>query len=172
MTEMKKSKALNTSLWVIQVLLAAAFGMSGFMKVSSTMEQLAQSGMSFVNEYAESTVRFIGISELLGAIGLILPAALRILPVLTPGSCCRNCHHHDLGNRLPHFAQRAVFPRANSFPAGCIVAWGRYSLAPVQPKVNLTTQMDTIFWICVKIMQVMSQRCSVSPTSSSTLFFS
>ena len=52
MTEMKKSKALNTSLWVIQVLLAAAFGMSGFVKVSSTMEQLAQSGMSFVNEYA------------------------------------------------------------------------------------------------------------------------
>jgi putative oxidoreductase len=40
--------------------------------------------MSWVNFYAESTVRLIGAAEVAGALGLILPSATRILPVLTP----------------------------------------------------------------------------------------
>jgi uncharacterized membrane protein YphA (DoxX/SURF4 family) len=134
MTEMKKSKALNTGLWIVQVLLAAAFGMSGFMKVSSTMEQLAQSGMSFVNEYAESTVRFIGISELLGAIGLILPAALRILPVLTTAAAVGIAiiMISATGYHISH--NEPFFPALFLFLLAAFVAWGRYSLAPVQPK--------------------------------------
>ena len=134
MTEMKKSKALNTSLWVIQALLAAAFGMAGFMKISSPIEQLAQAGMSFVNEYAESTVRLIGISELLGAIGLILPAALRIKPVLTPAAAVGislimiSATGYHISHGEPFIASIVLFLLA------AFVAWGRYRLAPVQPK--------------------------------------
>ena len=84
MTDQKKSKALHISLWIAQGLLAAVFGMAGFMKITAPVEQLAQSGMSFVTSYEAGTVRFIGVTEVLAAIGLILPAALRILPILTP----------------------------------------------------------------------------------------
>jgi len=58
--------------------MAAAFGMAGFMKTTAHIEQFAQNGMSFVTSYDISIVRIIGISELLAAIGPILPAALHI----------------------------------------------------------------------------------------------
>lgn len=134
MTEMKKSKTLNTSLWIIQALLAAAFGMAGFMKISSPIEQLAQGGTSFVNEYAESTVRLIGICELLGAIGLILPAALRIKPVLTPAAAVGiallmiSATGYHVSHGEPFMASIILFLLA------AFVAWGRYRLVPVQPK--------------------------------------
>ena len=40
--------------------------------------------MAWVNDYSSMSIKFIGTSELLGAMGLILPMALNILPILTP----------------------------------------------------------------------------------------
>ncbi|MFM7327860.1 MAG: DoxX family protein, partial [Bacteroidota bacterium] len=65
-------------------MLAAAFGMAGFLKVSKPMEDLLAAGMTFVSDYSMGTVRFIGFCELAGAVGMILPTALRIRPILTP----------------------------------------------------------------------------------------
>ena len=81
-TQNTPSKALNISLWVAQVLLAGMFIMSGFMKVSQPIEQLSQM-LPWTKHVPEALVRFIGISEVLGGIGLILPALLRIKPQLT-----------------------------------------------------------------------------------------
>jgi uncharacterized membrane protein YphA (DoxX/SURF4 family) len=74
---------MNTVLWIVQVLLALGFGMAGFMKVSQPVERLSQR-MGWVNDFSPSTVRLIGVLELLAAIGLILPAATGVLPWLTP----------------------------------------------------------------------------------------
>jgi len=71
------SKALHISLWIAQVILAAMFLMAGVMKSTQPIEQLGAS-MSWVNDFSAGMVRFIGISELLGGIGLLLPALLRI----------------------------------------------------------------------------------------------
>lgn len=134
MTEQKKSKGLHIGLWVVQGLLAAAFGMAGFMKISAPVEQLAQSGMGFVNSFGVGTVRFIGISELLGAIGLILPAALRIKPILTPLAAVGiaiimvlACVYHISHNEP--FIPVVVLLALASF-----VAWGRFKKAPIQAK--------------------------------------
>ncbi len=76
------SKGLYIALWIAQVLLAGMFIMSGFMKVSQPIDQL--SGMlPWANQVPSGLVRFIGISEVLGGLGLILPSLLRIKPVLT-----------------------------------------------------------------------------------------
>ena len=74
---------MNIALWVVQVLLALAFGMVGFLKLTQPKEKLA-SQMAWVNDFAPNTVKGIGALELLGAIGLILPWATGILPWLTP----------------------------------------------------------------------------------------
>lgn len=71
------SKALHISLWIAQVILAAMFLMAGVMKSTQPIEQLGAS-MSWVNDFSAGMVGFIGISELLGGIGLLLPALLRI----------------------------------------------------------------------------------------------
>jgi uncharacterized membrane protein YphA (DoxX/SURF4 family) len=73
---------MNIALWIAQGLLAAMYGMAGIMKtfqIAKTKEQ-----MSWARNRSDGFVRFVGISELLGALGLILPLATGILPWLTP----------------------------------------------------------------------------------------
>jgi uncharacterized membrane protein YphA (DoxX/SURF4 family) len=71
-------------LWILQVILAAMFAMAGANKSTKSIEQLKKMGIYWADRFPVSTVRFIGISELLGAIGLILPWWLNIVPILTP----------------------------------------------------------------------------------------
>jgi len=59
------------------------FGMAGFMKATQPKEKLAGQ-MKWVEDFSSGTIRLIGILEVLGALGLILPAVTGILPVLTP----------------------------------------------------------------------------------------
>jgi uncharacterized membrane protein YphA (DoxX/SURF4 family) len=74
---------MNIALWVVQVLLAAAFGMAGFMKATQPKEKL-QTQMAWVGDFSQNQVRIIGVLELLAAIGLLAPLGLNILPWLTP----------------------------------------------------------------------------------------
>jgi uncharacterized membrane protein YphA (DoxX/SURF4 family) len=74
----------SIGLWVAQALLAALYLMAGWMKLSQPMAGLAAMGMGYATEMPELFVRFVGLMEVLGAIGLIAPAASRILPILTP----------------------------------------------------------------------------------------
>jgi len=74
----------NIGLWVVQIVLALVYGMAGFMKLSQPIDALVASGMSYAGDYPELLTRFIGTMEVLGAIGVILPAATRIAPWLTP----------------------------------------------------------------------------------------
>lgn len=70
-------------LWVLQIVLALMFGMAGVMKATQPKEKLVEK-LPWVEDFSPGTVRFIGVMELLGAIGLVLPAATGVLPVLTP----------------------------------------------------------------------------------------
>ncbi|HVB20413.1 MAG TPA: DoxX family protein [Ktedonobacteraceae bacterium] len=74
---------MNIALWVVQILLALAFLMAGGMKVSQPIEKLKKA-MSWTSHTSVGTVRLVGILEILGALGLILPAVTHILPWLTP----------------------------------------------------------------------------------------
>ena len=70
-------------LWILQVLLGLAFIAIGGMKLTADLGELAKQGMTLATE-SPGLLRFIGLSELLGGLGLILPAATRIKPILTP----------------------------------------------------------------------------------------
>jgi len=74
---------MNIALWIIAAVLAAAFAAAGFMKATTPKEKLAQN-MGWVEDFSAGTVKLIGVVEILGAVGLVLPAALDIAPVLTP----------------------------------------------------------------------------------------
>ena len=78
-TGTKSGKGINVVLWVIQTLLALLFLFSGGVKLAMPIEPMAkQAAMS------GTFLRFIGVMEVLGAIGLILPGILRIRTFLTP----------------------------------------------------------------------------------------
>jgi len=77
---------MNTILWVLQIFLAATFAYSGIMKSTQQREKLVRMGQTGVADLSYPLIRFIGIIEILGTLGIILPQALDILPVLTPVS--------------------------------------------------------------------------------------
>lgn len=74
---------MNIALWVIQALLALAFLGAGIMKATQPIDRLKKN-MSWVESTSTSIVRLVGVLEILGGLGLILPAATHILPWLTP----------------------------------------------------------------------------------------
>ena len=74
---------MNITLWIIAGLLAAAFAAAGAMKLAQPKAKLAESGMAWTEDFSEPQVKGIGAVEVLGAIGLILPAVLDIAPILS-----------------------------------------------------------------------------------------
>ena len=75
---------VNIVLWIIASLLAAAFLAAGLMKLSQPKEKLVTSGMGWAADFSAGTIKTLGGLEVLAAVGLILPAALNIAPVLVP----------------------------------------------------------------------------------------
>jgi uncharacterized membrane protein YphA (DoxX/SURF4 family) len=75
---------MNTTLWIIQGALAVVFLGSGAAKISWSRERLIASGQTGVAVYPMPVVRFAAFTELLAGVGLILPWATDIAPVLTP----------------------------------------------------------------------------------------
>lgn len=82
MTNQQNNKVMNIALWVAQVLLGAMFLMAGATKAFQPVEAL-EASLPWVTTVSSTLVKFIGISELLGGLGLLLPSILRIKPFLT-----------------------------------------------------------------------------------------
>lgn len=75
---------LNFWLWIAQIVLAVVFAFAGVNKSVRSMPALANMGMAYVHDYPAGVTRFAGYTEVLGALGMILPMATGILPWLTP----------------------------------------------------------------------------------------
>lgn len=123
-------KGLHIGLWIAQALLAVAFGMAGMMKLTTPMEQLA-AGMAWVQSSPEALVRFIGLSEVAGALGMILPAATRIKPILTPLAAVGLVTIMVLAAGVHVSYGEAPIPNVVLGGLAAFVAWGRYKKAPI-----------------------------------------
>lgn len=118
---------MSALLWVLQISLSVAFIVSGTMKLTRPKWKL-QPRMGFVEDFSARAVKGIGAAEVLGALGLILPAATRVLPVLTPIAAA-GLAVIMIGAIYVHFQRdertRAVAP-ATLLIMALIVAWGRF----------------------------------------------
>jgi hypothetical protein len=74
-----RNRTISIALWILQGLLAAIFLFTGGTKLLMSPDLLAES-----TPLPLVLVRFIGLCEILGALGLVLPSLLRIRPSLTP----------------------------------------------------------------------------------------
>lgn len=122
-------------LWILQIVLALMFLMAGTFKTFSPIPELAVR-MPWVNDFSESMVRFIGFSQLLGGIGLLLPSLLRIKPILSVWAgfglalvmICAAFYHVSKG-------EFSALP--TNFILGGIaafVAWARWRKFPIEAK--------------------------------------
>jgi uncharacterized membrane protein YphA (DoxX/SURF4 family) len=119
---------MNIALWIIAGLLAVAFLAGGAMMLTQPKEKLAASGMGFVEDFSAGTVKAIGALKILAGVGLILPAALDIAPVLVPLAAV-GLVLLMVGAIITHLrrneAQAIVVNLALLALAG-FVAWGRF----------------------------------------------
>jgi uncharacterized membrane protein YphA (DoxX/SURF4 family) len=75
---------VQTALWIIQGVLAGIFVLTGLTKLTQPREKMAAGPMGGVGDVSDARFRGIGVLELLGAAGLILPGVLGIAGLLTP----------------------------------------------------------------------------------------
>lgn len=118
---------MNVVLWIVQGLLAAAFGMAGIMKSTQPKEKLADR-LPWVADFSPATVRFIGIVELAAALGLILPALTGIAPILTPLAATGLAVVMVLA-AIVHVRRKepsGIAINAVLFALAVFVAWGRF----------------------------------------------
>jgi uncharacterized membrane protein YphA (DoxX/SURF4 family) len=118
---------MTYALWIVQGLLALIFLFSGGMKLVLPLEELtAQTPLPGL------FVRFIGVAEVLGAIGVILPGLLRIRPGLTPLAAA-GLVIIMIGATVLTLAGGEVAPALIPLVVGLLsafVAYGRWRLAP------------------------------------------
>ena len=75
---------MTRAVWALQILLALAFAAAGTSKLTNSRTDLIANGMHWAEGFTDTQVQLIGAAEVAGAIGLIVPAATGIVPVLTP----------------------------------------------------------------------------------------
>ena len=76
-------RSLHVSLWLVQALLAAVFLLVGYTHAIAPIE-VAVMRAPWAAALPVALIRLIGVAELTGGVGILLPAVTRILPVLTP----------------------------------------------------------------------------------------
>ncbi|MDQ6654018.1 MAG: DoxX family protein [Acidobacteriota bacterium] len=121
-------------LWIIQVLLALLFLFAGGTKLVLPLDVLKSMGSPNQIMLPGLLLRFIGVCEVLGALGLILPGLLRIRPGLTPLAAF-GLVIIMIGATVLTFAGDGVAPALIPLVVGILtafVAYGRWRLAPLR----------------------------------------
>jgi hypothetical protein len=121
---------MNLTLWIIAGLLAVVFLFAGTTKLFIPRERLAKApGGGWVLDFSAGFVKALGAVEILGAVGLILPALLDIAPILVPlaavglaldmvGAAIVEFRRHDFKHMLYNLTLLAL---------AAFVAWGRFA---------------------------------------------
>lgn len=81
---------MNLTLWILAAVVAVAYGAAGTSLLVMPKQRYRAIGLSqhWVDDFGAGHLKFIGSVKILCSLGLILPAALRIVPTLTPLAAC------------------------------------------------------------------------------------
>ena len=127
---------MNILLWIIQVLLALLFLFAGGMKLIVPADVLMQQAPPGSTQFPALFLKFLGLVEVLGGLGLILPGLFHKRPELTPlaaaglvivmiGAVVTSANDHGF--------KMAVFPLVTGLLCA-FVAYGRSKLVPHRSK--------------------------------------
>jgi uncharacterized membrane protein YphA (DoxX/SURF4 family) len=120
---------MNRALWIAQALLALLFLFAGVTKLIMPIEELTKQ-----TSLSGAFLRFISVAEILGAVGLILPGLLRIVPGLTPLAAV-GLVIIMIGATAVTLTSMGVVMALLPLVAGLLaafVAYGRWRLAPLR----------------------------------------
>lgn len=121
---------MKKTLWTIQILLALLFLFAGGAKFAMPVDQMTRGLPSALAN--GSFIHFIGVCEVLGGLGLVLPGLLKIKPGLTP-LAASGLVIIMIGATVvsvPQGVAMALAPLLTGVLAA-FVAYGRWRLAPL-----------------------------------------
>jgi len=128
--------AMKIGLWVAQVFVALMFCYSGYLKLATPLPDLAEMGMLWPSEVSPVFLTSIGLIDLAGGIGILLPALTRIMPRLTVYAAI-GCSALQVCAIIFHAmrGELAVLPFNFILLAlALFVFWGRSKKAPISPR--------------------------------------
>lgn len=142
MTTKNKSKVINIALWAAQIFLALVFLITGGIKLLLPLENL-YSLIPWTKDVNSIPIRLIGLSEILGSIGLIVPSLLRIKPQLTSWAAVGVAFtmlvaiffNISLGETS------VIGINIILFLIAIFVAWGRFKKSPISPKYHVSKHL-------------------------------
>lgn len=124
---------MDVALWIVAGLLAVVFLAAGSMKLARSKEQLHAAGQEWVGGFSPGAIKALGLAEVLGAIGLILPALTGIAVVLVP-LAATGLALDMAGAFITHARlkqRREMVVTAVLFVFAVFVAWGRFGPYPI-----------------------------------------
>lgn len=125
---------MNILLWILQILLAAAFAAHGWLFLSPPPDLLA-----VMNESMNPNFRlFLGVAEVLAAIGLILPGITRILPWLV-ALAAAGIMIVTISATVLHISRGEISSAVTTailFALATFVAYMRWKVKPIQPRAT------------------------------------
>jgi uncharacterized membrane protein len=135
LTTHRPKRVLNVWLWIAQTLLGVFFLAAGYIHAIMPIEQAAKIA-PWIATAPVALVRFIGVAELAGAIGVAVPAATRVKPWLTPLAAAGLAlimvlamPVHMVRGEANMLARNAI-----AFLLAASAAWGRATAAPAAPQ--------------------------------------
>jgi uncharacterized membrane protein YphA (DoxX/SURF4 family) len=132
MTTQKNTKGLNILLWIAQVILCGMFLMAGTMKLITPDDDMMKN-MPDATEGFLKFIRFVGVCEVLGGIGMILPSLLKIKPILTPIAAIGIAITMivAVGIHISKGETSATITTVVLALLAIFVIWGRFKAAPI-----------------------------------------
>ena len=131
------STGLRGSLWFAQVIVSAVFCLAGYVKLATPIPELSMM-MPWVGDAAPGFVRFVGLVDLAGGIGILLPALTGIQPGLTVlaaiGCVLLQVCAFGLHAWRGEFSVLPLNLMLLSLSA--FVAWGRARKAPITSRIG------------------------------------
>ncbi|MEV0167853.1 DoxX family protein [Nonomuraea fuscirosea] len=148
---------LNGVLWVLQALFGFFFAGSGFGKVlmyDAALYAAAPQAVAWYAAVSQPLIVFIGICEVLGGVGLLLPAMTKVKPVLTPLAAAGLALTMILAAAFHIVRGEYALVPANLVLGGAtaFITAGRWKLRPVAPGSVTTARMVGSFAVLIGIV--------------------
>ncbi len=125
---------MDTALWIVTGLLAVIYLLSGALKIAWSKERIhaTNDAAHWVEDFSPAMIKTIGALEVLGAVGLVLPAVVDVAPFLVPVTalCLAGLMAGAAVVRIRRREPKAMVADLVYLAACAFVTWGRFGPEP------------------------------------------
>ncbi len=122
---------MNIALWIVAGVFGIAYVAGGIIKLTMPYEKYAAK-LGWPEDFTPGNVRFMGVVEILGGIGLFLPGLVGVAPILVPvaASCMALYMAGAITERLRRAEYKELLGDLLFLAAMIFIAWGRFAIEP------------------------------------------